>query len=266
MRIDWLADVLRDAGLTVTEYPGWPTRGNDSVFNRFAPFVVVDHHTATGTNWTNQAVADLLAVKGNKTTPAPLCNVGLRRDGVYVCIASGIANHAGPGYWKGATANKQAVGIEAYNNGLGEPWPPVQLEAYARGNAAILKQLGRDASFVAAHREWRPKAIGKFGAKIDPFGINMAAMRLKVQAILEDDDMTTTQARIEVAAAWHSVSGDWMTATATETAQTRLTRLAGEVVAKIRTAAQIAIWAPPRDSPIDPYEAVPAWVVDPTIP
>jgi len=261
-----LPAVLRDAGLVVVEYPGWQTAGKDTILTRFNPFVVVDHHTATGPHWTDAAVERLLAVTGNKTTPAPLCNVGLRRSGVCVVIASGTANHAGPGFWKGATSNKDAVGIEAYNNGTGEPWPAVQLDAYARLNAALCKRIGRDASHVAAHREWRPKPIGKFGAKIDPYGINMAEMRFKVQQIIEEEDMTLTQARLEVAALWHAKSGRWMHPQGSETAQDRLGRLALEVVNKMRTAAEIVSHAPLRDGPIDPAEQVPAWVVDPTIP
>lgn len=44
MRLTWLADVLRAAGLPVHEMDGWRTRGID----RFDPIGVVLHHTATG--------------------------------------------------------------------------------------------------------------------------------------------------------------------------------------------------------------------------
>lgn len=259
-RLTWLVDVLRKAGLTVVEYPGWETRGGDKIFNRMDPQTVGAHHTGTSTAWLDTSVEYLLAVKGNATTPPPLAHLGLRRSGVYVAIASGVANHGGTGNWKGITGNRRAVGIEAYNNGTGEPWPQTQLDAYDRGVAALLERLGRDASYLWGHKEYATPP----GRKIDPFGIDMFAMRRRVQAIMEDE-VSLTDCREQVAAAWFAASGEWMTATATESRQVRLSRLAGEVFRKERSAAQIASFAV-RVKPSDPGEAVPAWVLHPDLP
>jgi N-acetylmuramoyl-L-alanine amidase-like protein len=256
-RLLWLADVLNDEGLGVVEDPGWTTRGADKLLSRMDPQIVLAHHTATGTNWTDAAVANLL-VKGRADLPGPLAHLGLQRDGVYIIIASGVANHGGAGSWKNITGNKRCIGIEAYNNGLGEPWPPVQMDAYDRGSAALLRQIGKDASFLAGHKEYATPP----GRKIDPYGIDMQTMRTRIAIILEDQ-MTVTQARLELAAAWHARSGVWMTPQFPESAQARLTRLALEVASKVRSVAEIVQYAPigqAQDGPI------PAWVIDPSIP
>ena len=78
-------------------------------------------------------------------------------------IAAGRANHAGSGEWEGvATGNSSFIGIEAENDGIGENWPDVQLDAYRRGVAAILAKIGAGAGMCAGHKEYAPKR------KIDP--------------------------------------------------------------------------------------------------
>ena len=176
MRLSWLPSVLRAANLQVEEYPGWQTRGKDTPLTAMNPKVVVAHHTATRATSSDGAVANLLA-NGRTDLPGPLCHLGLTRAGKYVVIASGVANHAGAGSWQGITGNRHAVGIEAYNDGRGEPWPAVQLDAYDRGVAAILKKLDLPASRLCGHKEWAP------GRKIDPNGVDMVAMRARVERL-----------------------------------------------------------------------------------
>lgn len=178
----WLAPVLRAAGLNVFETEGWATRGKDVM----VPKVLVAHHTATGTNWSDLALDRLLRV-GRTDLPGPLCHIHLTRTGQCRLIAAGMANHAGKGSWKGHSGNAIAVGIEAANNGLGEYWPQAQIDAYDRASAAILKHIGRDSTYLCGHREWAPMR------KVDPTGIAMPAMRTKVQAILQGDTMIIRQ-------------------------------------------------------------------------
>jgi len=269
MRMTWLADVLRAAGLTVVETAGWQTRGRDTM----RPLVVIGHHTATSASTSDANVVALL-IKGRSDLPGPLCHLGLDRQGRYHIIAAGKANHAGAGVWKEANESSETIGIEAFNFGNSvpfptrEPWPQVQLDAYDRGVAALLTHIGRDASYFCGHREWAQPP----GRKPDPSGIDLPLMRTRIAAIMEP--MTLTQARIEVAAAWHSASGEWMTPTPTETRQVRLSRLAKEVITPGgRTAAQIAaagVPTPPPDLATRLANAVndplPAWVTDPAIP
>ena len=164
MRATWLPDVLRAAGLTVVEIPGWKGRGKALT----AIHGVVAHHTATGTTWTDTRVDNLLR-DGRADLPGPLAQLGLDRAGRYRLVADGRANHNGYGTWGNAS-----IGIEAYNDGKGEPWPAVQLDAYQRGAAAILAHLGLPAAKVLAHRETDHRR------KPDPVGIDMAAFRRAV--------------------------------------------------------------------------------------
>lgn len=169
MRLLWLPDVLTDAGCRVEVYPGWETRGRDLTVVKG----LVWHHTATGQTWTNASVEQMLAEQGNATTPPPLAQLGLRRDGTYTVIAAGRANHNGYGEW-----GNDSIGIEAYNNGIGEPWPAVQLDAWVTGSAAILRHLELDVSQMRGHRETDPKR------KIDPTGIDMDNARQLVAALI----------------------------------------------------------------------------------
>jgi hypothetical protein len=79
------------------------------------------------------------------------------------------------------TGNTSFIGIEAENTGVANdlPWPEVQMDAYRRGVAAILKHIGRGAEFCAGHKEY---ALPK-GRKTDP-DFDMNAFRSSVAAIM----------------------------------------------------------------------------------
>lgn len=171
--LTWLPSVLRAAGLNVYETEGWSTRGKD-VMN---PKVLVAHHTATGTNWSDLALDRLLRV-GRTDLPGPLCHIHLTREGQCRIIAAGMANHAGKGSWKGYSGNAIAIGIEAANDGRGEYWPAAQIAAYDLASAAIFRYLNLDSTYLCGHREWAPNR------KVDPVGIALPQMRTKVQDLI----------------------------------------------------------------------------------
>lgn len=166
--------------------PGALTRGR----SMSAIHGVVWHHTASGPNWNDSHVAFLLR-DGRRDLAGPLSQLGLERGGTFVVVATGKANHNGYGMW-----GNDSIGIEAYNDGVGEPWAPAQVEAYQIGTAAILKHLGKSSSWMKGHRETDPRR------KIDPAGLDMSAMRRTVSGLIvatkpdpidesEDDDMGT---------------------------------------------------------------------------
>ena len=149
--LTWLAQVLQDAGLKVAEQPGWQDRGRGPMG---VVRGVICHHTAgpkTGIMPSLKVITD-----GRPDLPGPLAQLGLGRDGTWFIVAAGRANHAGAGSWKGVTAgNSSFIGIEAENMGTAaDPWPAVQMDAYKRGVAAILKKIGADASMCAGHKEY----------------------------------------------------------------------------------------------------------------
>lgn len=176
--LTWLPEVLTFAGLKVSEVPGWRNRGRGDVGRIFG---VICHHTV-GRNTGNMPSLNVL-INGRPGLSGPLAQLGLARDGTYYVVAAGRANHAGRGKWKNITnGNSNFIGIEAENTGLAtDPWPDVQMDAYHRGVAAILKRIRRGAKFCAAHREYALPA----GRKPDPL-FNMNAFRSAVASIIAD--------------------------------------------------------------------------------
>jgi N-acetyl-anhydromuramyl-L-alanine amidase AmpD len=75
------------------------------------------------------------------------------------------------------------IGIEGENTGLNTdmPWPEVQMDAFRRGVAAILKHIGRTSEFCIGHKEWAKKRVTK--RKIDPL-FDMDDFRAGVAAIM----------------------------------------------------------------------------------
>jgi N-acetyl-anhydromuramyl-L-alanine amidase AmpD len=176
-RVTWLPDVLRGAGLKVSLVPGWETRGHDTLGRILG---VICHYTATPDASRNMPTLDLL-IRGREDLPGPLCQLGLGRDGTYYVVASGRANHAGRGEWNGiTTGNTNFIGIEAENSGRSyDPWPAVQVDAYHRGVAAILREVGRTAASCCGHREYALPS----GRKSD-VNLEMDQFRQRVATIL----------------------------------------------------------------------------------
>lgn len=171
-----LALVARSAGLKVTEVRGWKTRGHGEMN---AVKGVICHHTAGPASGVMPSLG--VVTNGRRDLAGPLCNLALGRDGTVYVVAAGLAYHAGqvrtavPPY-----SNAYMLGIEAENTGQGEPWPKVQLDAYALLCAALAHHYGFGAGRVLAHREvcYPP------GRKIDPYGIDMGDFRRAVDADL----------------------------------------------------------------------------------
>ena len=147
MRLLWLADVLRAAGLDVVEHGDWRNRGRDLQ----SVEALVVHHTVTRPSASDAAVCRLL-ITGRSDLPGPLCHLGLSRDGTFHVIAAGKANHNGLGLF-----GNQTIGIEAFNDGEGEPWLAPQMDAYHRGCAAICRYLNWPVEKVYAHKETDPE-------------------------------------------------------------------------------------------------------------
>jgi hypothetical protein len=176
----WLPGTLREAGIDVYVMPGAVARGREDV--RFD--AIIWHHTATGPNWQDGHVAALLR-DGRRDLAGPLAQVGIERDGTWVIVALGRANHNGYGRY-----GNNSLGLEFYNSGVGEEWPEAQVESGIRGIAAVQRTIGIVP--VLGHRESDPKR------KIDPFGLNMNVMRSRIAMarrgaastqVLEDDTM-----------------------------------------------------------------------------
>lgn len=173
----WLLPVLSKAGLTVQAQPGWKTRGHGDMGKVLG---ILCHHTAECRDADNEPALKTIT-EGRPDLPGPLAQLGLGQDGKFFLVAAGKAYHAGKGMWKGVTeGNTHFIGIEAENDGIGEAWPAVQMEAYAKGCAAIADYCGFGADMVAGHKEY---ALPK-GRKGDP-NFDMVAFRNKVQGYMK---------------------------------------------------------------------------------
>lgn len=178
----WLPTVLEEAGLKVSEVPGWRSRGRGEMGRVLG---VVCHHTEDGRPGNMPALDTILAGRPADGIPGPLAQLGLGRDGTYYVIAAGRCNHAGDGEWLGITAgNASFIGIEAENRGgVHDAWPDVQLDAYRRGVAAILRHAGRGPEFCVGHREWARNRTDPARRKVDP-RFDMDAFRATVASIM----------------------------------------------------------------------------------
>jgi len=174
-RQPWIADQLRDYGLTVIEEPGWKVRGPWT----FEPQGVVVHHTASRRG--SDVPSLRIVTHGRSDLTGPLCAVLIGRSGVCHVIAAGRANHAGRGGYRGLTGNSSVLGIEAENDGIGEPWPDHQLAVFHRATAALLDGINRDYSWCCGHKEWTTR-------KIDPAGIDMNDFRRSVALLLKQGE------------------------------------------------------------------------------
>lgn len=176
-KLVWLGEVLRAASLKVIEKGDWKNRGHGDMQDIRG---ILCHHTGEAIDNNTDPVIDLL-VKGRPDLSGPLSQLGLGQDGSYYLIAAGKASHAGKGAWKpmrlADNGNSHLIGIEAENNGIGERWPDVQMNAYARGCAAMIRHLKLPVEAVIAHKEYAP------GRKSDP-NFDMAAFRKQVASFL----------------------------------------------------------------------------------
>jgi hypothetical protein len=176
MMLTDLADVLRSAGLTVVEEPGWKTRGHGPMVD---VRTIICHHTG-GTK-------DLrVIIDGRPGLGGPLAQCWLARDGVWHIVAAGLCWHAGvsrdPSY-----TNSHAIGIEAEATGV-DPWPQVQYDSYVQGAAALMRHYGVPLDHVLGHKE----TCAPVGRKTDP-NFDMDAFRSRATAVTQGDDMPTVQ-------------------------------------------------------------------------
>lgn len=161
----WLPDVLSAAGLVVQPVPGWQNRGHG---DEGSVRGVICHHTCGPLHG---EMLDLNVIRdGRPDLEGPLAQLALGRTGIFHVVSAGKCYHAGRGAWQGITdGNSHFIGIEAENTGetkgpRADTWPDVQMDAYARGCAAILNHIGAGVDMCIGHKEW---ALPK-GRKDDP--------------------------------------------------------------------------------------------------
>ncbi|MEW2474600.1 N-acetylmuramoyl-L-alanine amidase [Micromonospora gifhornensis] len=188
MRLLWLPEVLRAAGLTVHEYDGWRTRGSD----QWGPIRGITCHATAGSATSTDAGELRVLVTGSTSAPPPIAQLYLSRSGQWWVVASGRCNHNLVG-WAGPNkdlGNSALLGIEAQNDNRGQAWPQAQYESYVRGVAALVERLGIPVGRVAGHKEHQPAGYGKSSTKSDPT-FDMAKFRRDVAAMVAGTGSST---------------------------------------------------------------------------
>jgi hypothetical protein len=178
--IPWLADVLRAAGVQVVEEGNWRGRAVSGSFN---PIGVLWHHTASATSSPSNPHPGLnIVINGRSDLQGPLAQALVDYNGVFHVISAGRCNHAGAARASGpipaGDGNTMLIGWEIDYNGVNQQMSAAQYSASLKATAAVLRQLGRDASYARGHRETSTTG------KIDPYAVNLDAMRADVAAIL----------------------------------------------------------------------------------
>jgi len=166
--LTWLADALEGAGVNVVRYEGWTTRSRSTGgYEPGRPWCVMWHHTASPPSSPPQNDAYYMCYTSENR---PVCNVMVDRTGTVWCLAAGASNTNGKGYAlhfsKGTVPNDSmntyAVGMEICNNGVGEPYPQVQIDAAFKVSNVVAERCGLSPTDVATHNLWAPDR------KIDP--------------------------------------------------------------------------------------------------
>jgi hypothetical protein len=184
-----IADHCRQLGLRVVEVAGWQTRGSSTFNGRGS----VNHHTAGGSRGTCPSLGGV--INGfHGSAPGPLANALQSRetngDDIIYVVASGKANHAGLGGWRGLSGNSSVYGLEIEHTGR-EPLPINRQKIAARFHAAM--SLGRfDETMVCQHYEWAPKR--KIDAATGVNGLQFRSFVAEVRGtpsppVPEEDDM-----------------------------------------------------------------------------
>jgi len=148
------AEWLRGVGLVVVESDGWQTRARSSGGFASPPLGVQWHHTASQTSPAND-----IHWQTEGCDDAPVGNMTIMRDGSVWMVAAGAANTAGKGgplaLSRGTvpkdSGNSTTWAIEVANNGVGEPWPVVQVDAYFAASNELNRRFGNLPSDVFSH-------------------------------------------------------------------------------------------------------------------
>jgi hypothetical protein len=167
-----MADLFRGAGLVVVEdgpCAGWQSRARSSGGFSSPPLGCQWHHTASKTSPESD-----VSWQTNGSDDAPIGNCTIMRDGSIWMVAAGAANTAGKGgpitFSRGTvpldSGNSTTWAFEVANNGVGEAWPQVQIDAYFTASNVANKRFGNRPTDLMTHNGYcEPSCPGR---KIDP--------------------------------------------------------------------------------------------------
>jgi hypothetical protein len=203
-----IREAFKAFGVPYVEVSGWESRGNRSGWGEPRVTGVMYHHTASDAS---DLINRNLVRDGHASLSGPLCNFGVRDDGIIEIIAAGSANHAGGGdpdtlrlvqqektpldrevkpdqnssSTGSVNGNPRFYGWESYY-GIGkDPTPnPLQHRVTVLSMAAIIWALDKNdgsptwtGRAAIGHREWTNR-------KIDPSAVQMHVVRQDINWLL----------------------------------------------------------------------------------
>jgi hypothetical protein len=168
MKLTWLADEFRRAGLRVAEESGWEDRGAHWRTGR--PFGAIQHHTAAPVPFNVRAL----------TTPLIKCNFNVKPDGTVHVIAAGscdfsagsgsqvvldeVRKDVSPsgtakarGLLENVSGNPLFINNETDHLGKGQPIPAVQYDVVIKCWVVIFERMGWHPNRLIGHGEWRAR-------------------------------------------------------------------------------------------------------------
>lgn len=167
--IRWIAAECRRRGEVVEFVPGWEERGAGAMVRVDGQ---LNHHDAVPPS-AGHAGGLRVCTFGRAGLRNSLCMFYVASNGAIWVVAAGVSWHAGEGR---IASNPRWSGIEARNDGRGEPWPPAQLRAHRTLNVVSAERWRYGVANVRDHKEHAP------GRKSDRAGIDPAAWRRSLTA------------------------------------------------------------------------------------
>jgi hypothetical protein len=162
---DDLLSILSNAGIPfglnhITD--GWERRSRSSGGFPAPPLGVQFHHTAS-----SASVESDLNYMVHGSPDRPVGNVLIDRTGIWWPIAAGAANTSGKGgpssFSRGVVpldkGNTTLWSLECANNGVGEPWPQVQIDSAIAGSNALNAHFGNLPTDVITHAAYTSRKI-----------------------------------------------------------------------------------------------------------
>jgi hypothetical protein len=132
-------------------------------------------------------------------------------NGVFHVISAGRCNHAGTARASGpipaGDGNTMLIGWEIDYNGVDQEMTPAQYNASLKATVAVLRRLGRDASYARGHRETSTTG------KIDPSFIDLDVMRSDVARLLNPPPSGWSAIVDNATAGRFTASANWGTST-----------------------------------------------------
>jgi len=150
-------------------------------------------------------------INGRPDLQGPLCQALVDYHGVFHVISAGRCNHAGASRGSGpipaGDGNTMLVGWEIDYNGVNQQMTSAQYNASLKATVAVLRRLGRDASYARGHRET------SVTGKIDPYAIDLNVMRSDVARLLNPPPGGWSAIVDNATAGRFTASANWGTST-----------------------------------------------------